>query len=101
MAKLSKKVANKKKKKLVEKYAVRRSELKAKILDVSLSEDQRLDAAETLNKLPKNSSAVRYRNRCELTGRPRAFLRKFRLSRIAFRELALRGMIPGVRKSSW
>jgi len=101
MAKISKIVANNKKKELIAKYATRRAELKAKILDDSLTDEERLEAAEALNKLPRNSSPVRFRNRCELTGRPRAFLRKFRLSRIAFRELALQGMIPGVRKSSW
>lgn len=101
MAKLSKIVANEKKKKLVEKYYNKRQELKKVLLDPEASPEQKGEAMRTLQRLPKNSSPVRVRNRCELTGRPRAYLRKFRLSRIQFREMALRGMIPGVTKSSW
>lgn len=101
MARLAKKVSNEKRKKLAEKYGKKRKELKAKVLDMNLSEDERFEAQMQLQKLPRNSSPVRVRNRCELTGRPRAYLRTFKLSRLAFRELALKGMIPGVTKSSW
>ena len=101
MAKLSKIVANEKKKKLVEKFYKRRQELKKVIVDPETSPEEKGEAMRALQRLPKNSSPIRVRNRCELTGRPRAYLRKFRLSRIQFREMALRGMIPGVTKSSW
>jgi len=79
----------------------RRSTLKATIRDLDISEEERLAAINELNKLPKNSSCTRLRNRCALTGRCRGYLRKFGLSRLAFRELASRGLIPGVTKSSW
>lgn len=101
MAKVSKVVANERKKKLAEKYYSRRQELKKVLVDPNASPEDKGDAMRALQKLPRNSSPIRVRNRCELTGRPRAFLRKFRLSRIQFRELALKGMIPGVTKSSW
>lgn len=65
------------------------------------SEEERQDAKIALNKMPRNSSPVRLRNRCQLTGRARGFLRKFKLSRLCFREMASNGMIPGVTKSSW
>jgi len=79
----------------------KRQELKKKILDLSISEDERQDAVAALNKLPKNSSPVRLRNRCQLTGRSRGFLRKFKLSRLCFREMANSGLLPGVMKASW
>ena len=101
MARKAKIQSNLKRKKLAEKYAPIRAELRAKIKDENLGDDERLEAMIKLQSLPNNSAACRVRNRCELTGRPRAFYRKFKLSRIAFRELALRGMIPGVTKSSW
>lgn len=101
MARLAKIVNNEKKKKLSKRYAELRKELKAKIIDESLSDEERFEAMVRLQKLPRNSSSVRVRNRCVLTGRPRGYYRDFKLSRIAFRELALRGMIPGVTKSSW
>lgn len=101
MARVAKIVSNNKKKKLVERYAKKRQELKNKVIDKSLSDDERTQAMFELQKLPKNSSPIRVRNRCELTGRSRSYYRAFKLSRIAFRELALRGMIPGVTKSSW
>ena len=78
-----------KRQKLVDKYADLRKELKAN------------GDWEGLQKLPKNSSPVRLRNRCMMTGRPRAYLRKFGVSRLVFRELALKGEIPGIKKSSW
>ena len=101
MARLSKVVANEKKAKLIAKYKDRRLELRKKSKDMTLSDEERAEARYKLSKLPRNSAEVRHRNRCGLTGRPRAYYRKFNLSRIAFRELALEGMIPGVTKSSW
>ena len=101
MAKISKVVANERKKRLAAKFRQRRMELKKKMLNFTLSEDQREEAKTKLQIMPRNTSDVRVRNRCLLTGRPRGYLRKFRLSRLAFRRLALQGMIPGVTKSSW
>lgn len=101
MARLSKVVGNERRKSLAQKFYKRRQELKKVLVDPEATPEQKGEAMRMLQKLPRNSSPVRVRNRCELTGRPRAFLRKFRLSRIQFRELALRGMIPGVTKSSW
>ena len=79
----------------------KRQALKAIILDMDKSEEERLDAKIRLNKMPKNSSPVRLRSRCQLTGRARGVLKKFKLSRLCFREMANSGMIPGVVKSSW
>jgi small subunit ribosomal protein S14 len=89
MAKLSVVVRNKKRKKMVDKFAAKRKALK-----------EAGDYA-ALDKLPKNSSPVRLRNRCELTGRPRGYMRKFGLCRVMFRDMASAGKIPGVKKSSW
>jgi small subunit ribosomal protein S14 len=86
---------------LVEKYAARRAELKSILASPETSDEEFYEAQKKLTKLPRNSSKVRLRNRCSVTGRPRAFIRKFRLSRITFRELACQGRIPGVTKSSW
>ncbi|MFK7931669.1 MAG: 30S ribosomal protein S14 [Myxococcota bacterium] len=90
-----------KREKLVRKFAARRAELKRQSKDQSLSPEVRMAARENLAKLPRNSSPVRLVNRCMVTGRGRAVYRKFRLSRIAFRELAHAGHLPGVHKSSW
>jgi small subunit ribosomal protein S14 len=79
----------------------KRQQLKKIILDLSKSEEDRLAAVVALNKLPKNSSPVRLRNRCQITGRGRGCLRKFKLSRLCFREMANSGLIPGVVKASW
>ena len=79
----------------------KRQALKAIILDMNKSEEERLSAQISLNKMPKNSSPVRLRNRCQMTGRARGFLRRFKLSRLCFRELANSGMVPGVVKASW
>ncbi|MEK3947541.1 30S ribosomal protein S14 [Paenibacillus sp. SEL1] len=89
MAKKSKVVKEKKRQEIVAKYADLRRELKTK------------GDYEALQKLPRDSSPTRLKSRCELTGRPRGYLRKFKLSRIAFRELAHKGQIPGITKSSW
>jgi len=92
---------NKKRERLVNKYAALRSELKRVLTNPITTDEGFYQAQRKLAKLPRNSSKVRLRNRCAVTGRPRAYMRKFRLSRITFRELALQGKIPGVTKSSW
>lgn len=92
---------NIKRKRLSEKYAAKRAELKSILANPETSDDDFFAAQHKLAKLPRNSSKVRIRNRCNMTGRPRAYLRRFGLSRITFRELALHGKIPGVTKSSW
>src|SRR5271154_1016327 len=79
----------------------KRQRLKKIILDMNKSEEERQDAKIALNKMPRNSSPVRLRNRCQLTGRARGFLRKFKLSRLCFREMASNGLIPGITKASW
>ncbi len=86
---------------MVEAYAQRRAELKEVINDRSLPMEHRFKATMKLAKLPRNSSPTRLRNRCELTGRPRGYYRKLRMSRIALRELGGSGQIPGMVKSSW
>ena len=79
----------------------KRQALKSVILDMTKPVEERLNAVDLLNKMPKNSSPVRLRNRCQLTGRARGFLRKFKLSRLCFREMANQGLIPGIVKASW
>ncbi len=101
MAKKGKIEQNRKRAEIIERYAARRKPLVAVIKDPAATPLEKREAQAKLRKMPRDSSATRYRNRCQLTGRPRAFLRKFGLSRIAFRENSLEGMIPGVRKSSW
>ena len=101
MAKKSVIERNKKRMRLVKKYAAKRAALKALAKDPLLSPEEHFSARMKLAVLPRNSSPVRVRLRCEITGRPRGNYRKFRLSRIALRELASRGQIPGMLKSSW
>jgi small subunit ribosomal protein S14 len=101
MAKKSVIHRNKKRERLVAKFATKRASLKSILSDPSTSEEEFYKAQAKLTKLPKNSSPVRLVNRCTLTGRSRATIRKFGLSRISFRELALQGKIPGVIKASW
>lgn len=101
MAKLSSINKNERRRKLVEKVQPKLEKLKAKANDESLDETERLIARLKMAELPRNGNKTRIRNRCELTGRPRAYYRKFRLSRIMLRELANKGLIPGVTKSSW
>ncbi|WP_406665781.1 30S ribosomal protein S14 [Gallaecimonas sp. GXIMD1310] len=101
MAKQSMKAREAKRAKLVAQYAEKRAALKAIINDVNSSEDERWDAVLKLQALPRDSSRSRQRNRCRVTGRPHAFLRKFGLSRIKVREAAMRGEIPGLKKASW
>ena len=92
---------NNKRRRLIEKHAAERAELKKILVNPETTDDQFFAAQRKLSKLPRNSSPVRYKNRCSMTGRPRAYIRRFGLSRIAFRELALAGKIPGVTKASW
>lgn len=101
MAKKSMINRQKKREKLVRKYAAKRAELKRRASDLSLSPEERMEAREKLAALPRNASPVRLRTRCVVSGRPRAVYREFMLSRIAFRELALEGKLPGVHKASW
>ncbi|NBP89646.1 MAG: 30S ribosomal protein S14 [Opitutae bacterium] len=90
-----------KRERLVAKYAVQRAELKKILANPKTTEEEFYAAQRKLTKLPRNSSRVRHKNRCSISGRPRAYIRKFGLSRITFRELALGGQIPGVTKASW
>jgi small subunit ribosomal protein S14 len=101
MAKTSSIEKNNRRKALVAKHAVKRAELKAILANPETTDEAFFDAQRKLNKLPRNSSPIRVRNRCSITGRPRAYLGRFGLSRLTFRELALSGKIPGVTKSSW
>ena len=101
MAKLSSINKNERRKKLVKKYAGRYARLKAIANDESKDETERLIARLKLAEIPRNGNPTRVRNRCELTGRPRAYYRKFRLCRVQLRDLAHKGLIPGVTKSSW
>lgn len=101
MAKTSVVERNKKRMKLVQQFQERRAALKEKVVNTKLSLEDRMAAQAALDKLPKNSSAVRVHKRCSQTGRGRGFLGFFGVSRIVFRELALAGLLPGVKKASW
>lgn len=101
MATKAKVATNEKRKKLAAKYAQKRAALKAVVSDPNAPEAEKSQALNKLNAMPRNSSRIRVRNRCALTGRPRAVYRKFGLSRIAIREKGLAGEIPGLTKSSW
>ena len=101
MAKVSAVEKNKKRIKLAKKYEAKRKKLKKKVMDKKVNLNERFEAALKLAKLPKNSAKNRIRNRCEITGRPHGYYRKLRMSRIALRELASMGKIPGMTKSSW
>jgi len=101
MAKLSSINKNERRKKLVKKYAGKYARLKAVANDKSLDDGERMIARLKLAEIPRNANPTRVRNRCELTGRPRAYYRKFRLCRVQLRDLANKGLIPGVTKSSW
>ncbi len=101
MAKTSAIEKNKKRERLIKQHAAKRAALKAIAKDTSRSPEERFIARLKLAQLPRNSSPIRSRLRCELTGRPRGNYRKFKLSRIALRELASSGQIPGMVKSSW
>jgi small subunit ribosomal protein S14 len=101
MAKTSSIEKNKRRRKMVARYAERRAELSLVARDPDLTLEERVQARLKLAELPRNSAAVRIRNRCEVTGRPRGFYRKLKVSRIALRELGSAGLIPGLVKSSW
>ena len=101
MAKTSSIQRNLKRIKLVKKFSKKRKELKKIIKNKNLPLEERFNAQLKLAKLPRNSAKIRIRNRCEITGRPRGVYRKFKISRIALRELASKGIIPGMTKSSW
>ncbi len=101
MAKKSSIAKQKKRERMVQLKWDKRQKLKAAVIDMNKSDEERLAAQIQLNKMPRNSSAVRLRNRCALTGRARGYLRKFKLSRLCFREMANKGLIPGIIKASW
>jgi len=101
MAKKSAIEKNRRRAGLVARYAAKRARLKAVAADRSLPQEDRFAARLRLAEMPRNGSSVRVRNRCELSGRPRAYYRKFRVSRIGLRDLASQGLIPGIVKSSW
>tara|TARA_B100000989_G_C19523318_1_gene465426 strand:+ start:1380 stop:1685 length:306 start_codon:yes stop_codon:yes gene_type:complete len=101
MAKLSSVQKNLLRSKMIKKYEVKRKILKSKIKDKNISLEERIKFQNKLNDLPRNGAAIRHRNRCEITGRPRGNYRKFGLSRIKLRELSMSGDLPGVVKSSW
>ena len=101
MAKLALINRNEKRRKMIEKYAAKRADLVAVINDVSRTYEERFEARLKIQALPKNSSPVRLRNRCQLTGRPRGVFRKFGLGRSKLRDFVMRGEVPGVTKASW
>ena len=101
MAKKSSIENNKNRQALVKKFAARRSRLKAIASDRNAPVEEQFEARLKLAELPRNSARIRIRNRCEVTGRPRSYYRKMRMSRIALRELGSKGLIPGLVKSSW
>lgn len=101
MAKISMKMRELKREKTVAKFAEKRAELKAIIANPNTSDDDRWDAQVKLQKLPRNASPCRLRNRCQVTGRPHGVYRKFKLSRIKLREHGMSGDVPGLKKASW
>jgi small subunit ribosomal protein S14 len=101
MAKKSSVEKQKHREKLVQLKKEKRAQLKEIIYDVSKSYEEKMEAVNKLNAMPKNSSRIRLRNRCLMTGRCRGYLRKFKLSRLCFREHASKGLIPGIVKASW
>ncbi|ABC32849.1 30S ribosomal protein S14 [Hahella sp. KA22] len=101
MAKVGMRERELKREKTVAKYAEKRAALKAIIANPNVSDEERWEAQMKLQKLPRDASPSRLRNRCQVTGRPHAVLRKFRLSRIKLREAAMRGDVPGLKKASW
>lgn len=101
MAKLSSILRNQKRMRLVKQYEPIRKDLKATLKSLQATDEQKTEARRALQRIPRNASPVRLRNRCAISGRVRGYLGRFDMSRIDFRLLALRGVIPGVRKSSW
>jgi small subunit ribosomal protein S14 len=101
MAKTSSVEKNNRRRKLVKQYAAKRAKLKAIIQNKDVTMEERFTAQLKLAELPRNSAKTRIRNRCEVTGRPRAYYRKLKMSRLALREMSNQGLIPGMVKSSW
>lgn len=101
MAKVSSVQRELKRQKLHDKYKARREDIKKQLKNPELSAKERYELVKKLSQFPKNSSKVRLHNRCELTGRPKGYYRKFKMSRIMLRKLASEGKLPGVRKASW
>jgi small subunit ribosomal protein S14 len=101
MAKLSQVLRDRKREKLIKKYADKRRELRKRLNDATVSIDEKLEIQQQFAKLPRNSCSTRLNRRCRISGRSRSYYRKFGISRIALRDLALKGHLPGVRKSSW
>ena len=101
MAKTSKIVKNKKRKRTIEVYSEKRQDLLKIVKDPNTSYEEKREAQKKIASMPRDASATRHRNRCEVTGRPRGTLRKFGMSRNTFRDLALKGELPGIKKASW
>ncbi len=101
MAKLSQVLRDERRKKLIAKYAEKRAELRKRLKDQNVSIEEKLQIQAEFAKLPRNSCPTRLKRRCAISGRARGFYRKFGISRIAFRDMALKGQLPGVRKSGW
>ena len=101
MAKQSQILRDRKREKLIKKYADKRRELRKRLNDATVSIDEKLEIQQKFAKLPRNSCSTRLNRRCRISGRSRSYYRKFGISRIALRDLALKGQLPGVRKSSW
>jgi small subunit ribosomal protein S14 len=101
MAKLSQVLRDKRREQLIAKHAEKRAELRKKLKDPNVSVEEKMAIQEKFAKLPRNSCPTRLNRRCQISGRARGYYRKFQISRIALRDLGLRGQLPGVRKSSW
>ncbi len=101
MAKLSQELRDQRRIKLIEKYAEKRAELRKRLNDPNVSIEEKFEIQEAFATLPRNSCPTRLKRRCKISGRARGYYRKFGMSRIAFRDMALKGQLPGVRKSSW
>ena len=101
MAKTSQVLRDQRRKQLIQKHAAKRAALRKRLKDPNASMEEKHEIQEAFAKLPRNSCPTRLKRRCQITGRPRAYYRKFGISRIALRELALKGQLPGVRKASW
>ena len=101
MAKTSQIFRDRRRKQLIQKHAAKRAALRKKLKDRNVSVDEKLLVQEEFAKLPRNSCPTRLKRRCKITGRARAYYRKFGISRIAMRDLGLKGQLPGLRKSSW
>ena len=101
MAKTSQVMRDQRRKRLIDKYAAKRAELRKRLKDPNVSVDEKLEVQSQFAKLPRNSCPPRHNRRCAISGRSRSYYRKFGVSRIALRELTLHGQLPGMRKSSW